>query len=159
MPAESESPYHKKPYTALVKDMLAALKDGEGGHTALTDSTEGSVVRTLVEVFARELAVAYEQLDRVFRFGFLDTAEGSALDNVVALVGIERRQAGHLEGEVTFERSQPATADIAVPAGTLVAGRDVPVFETLEAATLRQGDLRVRVPVRSVEPAEACPEA
>ena len=153
MPAERMSPYHKRPYTALVQDMLQLLSSGVGGRTALTDTTEGSVMRTLVEVFAHELAVSYEQLDRVYRFGFLDTAEGPALDNVVAIVGIERRRAGHLEGEVTFSRVQPATAEMPIPAGTQVAGRDEPLFETVEPATLRQGDTRVQVTVRSVDPA------
>jgi hypothetical protein len=65
-------------------------------------------VRTLAEAFARELAVCYQQLRKVYQHGFLDTAEGVALDHVVALLGMNRQRAGHLEGLVTFRRPQPA---------------------------------------------------
>jgi uncharacterized phage protein gp47/JayE len=92
-------------------------------------------VRTLTEAFARELAVCYQQLRKVYQHGFLDTAEGVALDNVVALLGMNRQRAGHLEGLVTFRRPQPAAADIPVPSGTLVSGRGAPVCVTVEDAS------------------------
>ena len=57
----------------------------------LTDRNPGSVVRTLAESFAREYAVLSRQLELVYRGAFLDTAEGRDLDQVVALVGVERR--------------------------------------------------------------------
>src|SRR3954463_10767416 len=119
MPAD---PFRKKDFHDIVDALLATAAAGEGGRTALTDVSAGSVVRTLMESFARELAVCYEQLDIVYRYAYLDTAAGVALDNVVALLGLERQRAGFLVGAVEFSRLLPAEADIAIPAGTLVAG-------------------------------------
>jgi hypothetical protein len=124
---------------------------GEGGRLALTDANEGSVVRTLAEAFARELAVCYEQLDSVYRNAYLDSASGPALDNVVALLGLERQRGGHLEGTATFSRGQPAPEDIHIPLGTLVAGACAALRHHRQRGA-RQGRTQVVVGVRAVEP-------
>jgi uncharacterized phage protein gp47/JayE len=152
----ADRPFLKKDFQGIVSDLLAELSSGAGGRTALTDTAEGSVVRTLVEAFGRELAVAYEQVELVYKSGFLDTAEGIALDNLVALLGIERRKAGYLEGMVVFGRSSPAPEDITLPAGTPIAGREQgkqspPRFETTVSAILRRGDTAVTIAARSVD--------
>jgi len=150
----SNTPFDSKDFANLTEDLLKSLRSGAGGRPALTDDTEGSVVRTLAEAFARELAVCYQQLNKVYQYGYLNTAEGVALDNVVALLGITRQKAGHIEGSVTFSRSQPAPEDILVPPGTRVAGRDVPVFETTQDAILPKGQKEITVKVRSLEPGD-----
>ena len=94
-----ERVYRKKGFADVVDALLADIASGLGGRLALTDANEGSVVRTLAEAFARELAVCYEQLDSVYRNAYLDSASGPALDNVVALLGLERQRGGHLEGD------------------------------------------------------------
>lgn len=152
MPIDS-LPFVKKTFSGIVDTLLEDVASGRGGRTALTDLSGGSVVRTLMEVFAREMAVCYEQLDLVYRSAYLDTAAGAALNNVVALAGMQRRPAGHLEGLVTFARARPAAQDIHIPAGTLVAGRGQPVFATVGAAVLAQGERLVSVGVLSLEPA------
>ena len=147
----------KKDFQTLVADMLADLQSPAPGRVPITDANEGSVVRTLVEAFGREMALVYEQIERVYRMGYLDTAEGQALDQVVALLSVVRRPAGWLEGEVTFRRGTPATADIQIPAGTLVAGEKPaqgeppPLCRTTIAAVLPEGGTEVTVPVRTVE--------
>jgi uncharacterized phage protein gp47/JayE len=146
-----DEPFPKKSYREIASALLGEAGAGVGGRTALTDDAVGSVVRTLMETFARELTVAYEQLDFVYRAAYLDTAEGAALDNVVALLGIERRRAGDLVGSVEFSRLLAAEADIAIPAGTRVAGAKAPVVETVREVMLRAGDRVVRVDVRSIE--------
>ena len=147
----SDTPFDSKDFATLTEDLLLSLRSGT---PALTDDTEGSVVRTLAEAFARELAVCYQQLKKVYQYGYLDTAEGVALDNVVALLGISRQKAGHIEGSVTFSRSQPAMEDIPVPPGTRVAGREAPVFETTEDAFIPKGQQEITVKVRSLEPGD-----
>ena len=141
-----ERVFLKKGFAEVVDALLADIGSGMGGRLALTDANEGSVVRTLAEAFARELAVCYEQLDAVYRNAYLDSASGPALDNVVALLGIERQRGGHLEGLAHFSRGQPAPEDIHIPLGTLVAGRDVPLFATCAS---------VKKPTRSCAPAPA----
>ena len=145
-------PFVKKDFSAIVADLLEDVASGRGGRTALTDANDGSVVRTLIEVFAREMAVCYGQLDIVYRNAYLDTASGAALDNVVALQALSRYRAGHLEGTVTFSSSLPAANDVHIPAGTLVAGRGVPQCATTAAAVLAQGERLVSVGVLSLEP-------
>ncbi|MEF8706871.1 MAG: baseplate J/gp47 family protein [Candidatus Accumulibacter sp. UW27] len=145
-----ETPFDSKDFATLTSDLLQSLATATGA--PLTDDTEGSVVRTLAEAFARELAICYQQLRKVYQHGFLDTAEGVALDNVVALLGMNRQRAGHLEGLVTFCRPQPAPADIPVPSGTRVSGRGAPVCETVEDSVLAKGGQEVSVRVRALEP-------
>lgn len=147
-----ERPFLKKSFAGIVEETLASLRSGVGGRVVLDDGTEGSVLRTLVEAFSRELAVCYEQIDAVYMAGYLDTASGAALERVVELLGVQRHQAGWLEGDVVFSRATPAAFDIEIPAGTLVAGKRVQAFETLAPALLREGETSVRVPVRSLVP-------
>ena len=117
----------------------------------LTDRNPGSIVRTLGESFAREYAVISRQLDLVYQAGFLATASGRDLDEVVSLVGITRWTRSVASGQVVFARSTPAPADIFVPAGTLVSTGQPPqiTVETTDAETLRSGTLSATAPVRA----------
>jgi len=117
----------------------------------LTDRNPGSVLRTLAESFAREFTVISKQMEKVYRAGFLETADDRDLDQVVALVGVKRRTQQYASGEVVFSRDTPAPADINIPAGTLISTSDVPpvTVETGEARTLRAGSLSEAVPVRA----------
>src|SRR6185503_16889853 len=120
----------------------------------LTDRNPGSIVRTLAESFAREYAVLSKQLEAVYRAGFVGTAEGRDLDQVAALVGVERRTRVVARGEVVFSRTTPSPADIFVPVGTRVSTKEVPAstVETVDPATLRAGALSVAVPVQALVP-------
>lgn len=71
----------------------------------LTDTSTGSVLRTLVEGISREIEFLYEQLDAAYRAGFLETATGEALEMTVSLLGITRRPPRPSSGRVTFGRS------------------------------------------------------
>lgn len=125
----------------------------------LTDRNPGSVVRTLAEAYARELAVLSHQIEGVYRAAFLDTAGGRDLDAVAALVAVTRRGATHASGQLVLRRRTPAPADIAVPAGALVSTASsaavAVTVETTESATLHRGGVSVAVPVRAVAPGPA----
>lgn len=76
--------------------------------SGLTDVRPGSVVRNIVEAISREIERLYLELREAYYSGFLDTAEGRALDLVVALLGVERKPPQHATGRVTFgRRSEP----------------------------------------------------
>ncbi len=124
---------------------------GHGAPAVLTDRNPGSVTRTLAESFALEFAVVAHQLEAIYDAAYVDTASGTDLDHVVALVGVERRGQLHARGEVTFRRATPAPADVTIPAGTLVSTAEPPLVtvETTEAVTLRRGTLSVAAPVRA----------
>jgi uncharacterized phage protein gp47/JayE len=117
----------------------------------LTDRNPGSIVRTLGESFAREYAVISRQLDLVYQAGFLSTASGRDLDQVVSLVGLTRWTRSVASGQVVFARSTPAPADIFIPAGTLVSTGQPPqvTVETTDAETVRSGTLSATALVRA----------
>ena len=124
---------------------------------ALTDRNPGSVTRLLAESFAREYAVLSRQLEAVYQAGFIDTAAGRDLDQLVALVGIARRRQLSAGGSVVFGRSTPAPADITINAGTRLSTVEPPAmqFETTEDRTLQRGNLSAEVPLQALEPGPA----
>lgn len=119
----------------------------------LTDRNVGSLNRILVEAFSRELAILEKQLELVYRSGFVDTAEGTALEQVVALLGLQRKGGDYATGRVRFYRESAAPADISIPSSTRVStGLNPPVsFVTTAHRTLRKGQLSVEVQIRSEE--------
>jgi uncharacterized phage protein gp47/JayE len=122
-----------------------------GAPPPLTDRNPGSVTRLLAESFAREYAVLSRQLEAVYRAGFLDTASGRDLDQIVALLGLTRRDSTYATGTVVFARGTPAAADIFIATGARLSTGDSPVivFETSEDRTLARGALSVEVPIRA----------
>ncbi|MDR5748846.1 baseplate J/gp47 family protein [Caballeronia sp. LZ029] len=116
---------------------------------SLTDRNPGSVVTLLSQAVAREWAVLHKQMEEIYRSAFVELAAGPALDHVVALMGIERRDAKFASGEVVFKRTSPATGDITVPAGTVVSTEQAISFSTTERRTLRKGQLSVSAPIRA----------
>jgi uncharacterized phage protein gp47/JayE len=106
----------------------------------LTDLNVGSVVRTIMETVAREMATAYVQLDNVYRSAFLDTAEGDALDKVVALVGVQRLPAGQPLAQARFSRRTGAPGRITVPANTALTDAAGNRYLTIEEITLEPGE-------------------
>ncbi len=120
--------------------------------STLTDIYTGSVIRTLVESIALEIARLHAQLEVVYQSGFIDTATGRALDNVVALLGIKRIKGGKAAGEVEFTRSAGVRGVINIPAGIRVMTADAAVmYETLESATMNEGQTTIRVKARDLE--------
>jgi uncharacterized phage protein gp47/JayE len=119
---------------------------------ALNDLYAGSVVRTLAESAALEIARLYAQLQAVYESSFIDTATGRSLDNVVALLGIERVTGGRAAGEVELTRSPASRGAITILAGTRVMTADGAVeYEATATATMGEGQQRIRVPVRDLE--------
>ncbi len=102
----------------------------------LTDLNVGSVVRTLLETVARELAVGYQHLELIYKSAFVETAEGSSLDKVVALVGVARLPVGHPIVSVRFSRRAGTPGRITVPAGTPIVDTSGNRYQTLEPLTL-----------------------
>jgi phage-related baseplate assembly protein len=128
-----------------------------GAEPQLTDRNPGSVTRLLAESFAREYAVLSKQLDGVYKAAFLDTASGRDLDQVAALVGVQRRTPTFAAGSAVFGRSTPAPADIVIPAGMRLSTSQPPVavFETTESVTLRRGSLSAEASIQSLEAGQA----
>jgi uncharacterized phage protein gp47/JayE len=126
-----------------------------GVEPILSDTNVGSVTRTLAEAFARELAVISQQILFVYNSGFLDTARGDALDQVVAVLGEKyaRKSGDYATGDVRFYRSSPAPADIFLNDGILVSTDigEPKIYETIQEKILRKGKESVLVPVRAIK--------
>ncbi|MEM6263409.1 MAG: baseplate J/gp47 family protein [Bacteroidota bacterium] len=126
--------------------------------SVVTDFEVGSVARTMFETFSYELALLYEKLNLVYLAGFVDTAEGQQLDNVVAILGIKRGLPDFAEGLVTFQRDI-GNEDIPIPLGTLVATEDTPdspkkVYLTIEERVLPKDQTLMDIKVRAVNRGE-----
>lgn len=134
-------------------DVWVGFERQPGGPAPLlNDRHPGSVVRTLAEAFALEFAVLSHQLELVHEAAFVDTAGGLDLEQLAALVGVQRRGATHAVGEVVFRRSTAAPADITIAAGTLVSTVGAPgvTVETTATTALRRGAFSAAAPVRAV---------
>jgi uncharacterized phage protein gp47/JayE len=107
----------------------------------VNDLNVGSVIRTLLETVGRELAETYQHLDHVYRSAFVETAEGSSLDNVVALVGVRRLPAGHPVVRVRLGRgTAPGGGRVTVPAGTAITDDEGSRYLTQAEVTLEPGE-------------------
>ena len=115
----------------------------------ITDLNVGSVARTLLEAVSKEIAILYAQLNLAYDSAFLETATGSSLDRVVALLGYKRFRAGRPVGTVTFQRRGGAVGEITIPAGTPIADTSDKVrYETGETRLMRAGETSAEVAVR-----------
>lgn len=131
---------------------------GERRPGVVTDIETGSVVRTLAESFALEIAGLYAQLDAVYTAAFIDTATGRSLDNVVALLGIERVPGGRATTKVEFARAPGSRGAISIPAGTRVMDEAGDIeYETTESVTLAPEQKTIRVQARDLEPNDPVP--
>jgi hypothetical protein len=122
--------------------------------SVITDVNVGSVARTLLEAVATEIASVYGQLNIAYDSGFVETATGSALDRVVALLGYKRFRAGRAVGTVTFRRRPGSPGDVSIPAGTPVTdAQDKIRYETTEAHVMLDSESVAQVRVQGANEA------
>lgn len=118
--------------------------------SGITDFNAGSVAGTLVRAVARELKFLYEQMDQAYRRAFIDIAQGVALDNVVALLGIVRNQALPAKGFVTFFLKKPAKSRVVIPPKTRVADTNGRLFTVTEGGFIEPTLDEIRLQVGGV---------
>jgi len=121
LPADPTMPAKGATWPDEATEFYVTYYHADSFQAPLTDRNVGSLTRTLGEAFARELAVLRTELEFVYKSGFVDTAEGTALDMVVALLGVSRKTRDYASGTVRFFRNTPAPADVFIPAGTKVS--------------------------------------
>ncbi len=117
----------------------------------LSDINVGSVTRTLSEAIGREIATVYQQVNQAYSSGFIDTAEGQALDLVVSILGVKRKTREFAVGLLTFFRDS-ATGDgnITLPEGVVSStAKGEAAFVTTDLRTLQRGQARIDVPIRA----------
>lgn len=157
--------FEPKKYQQVFEEMRLRSLESQ----VVTDFEVGSVVRTMYEAFSYELALMYEKMRLVYLAGFVDTAQGRDLEQVVAILGIQRGLPDYAEGMVTFTRDS-GQDDIIIPLGTLVSTEETPesvdengtpdninrkkVYQTLKEQVLSASASTVEVKVRAVERGE-----
>lgn len=102
------------------------------------DLTESSVFTTLAQVLATTLNSNQEEsLQSVYESAFLETATGEDLEKVVAIIGLQRRDAVHATGVQRFISDTPVTQNYTIQSGTVVqTDSDNPIeFETTDPVT------------------------
>ncbi|MFZ5816344.1 MAG: baseplate J/gp47 family protein [Bacillota bacterium] len=148
-----QPPGGKYRYEEIVTRMLTQLRE-EG---RLTDVNPGSVVRTLVEAFGRELAEAHARLSHIYEMGYIDTATGESLDFLVALLGQRRIDGLQVVGDAVFTRDSRVAGRVVIPEGTRLKVQLQPsglaYYRTSREAELEPGQNSVTVPVVA-DPAE-----
>ena len=127
---------------------------------SISDFEEGSVARTLYESFAFELALLYEQMQQVYQSAFVDSANGSHLDRVVAVLGIQRGEPDFATGVVNFERDLGLDETIDIPIGFLVSTSEdseetqKKSYQTIETRTLEKSMRQIGVRVQAIRRGE-----
>ena len=139
----------RRPDDGSVVDVDYTWRDQPAG---LTDFNPGSVVGTLLRAVAREVTLLYGQVDQAYRRAFIDIATGAALDNVVALLGVNRQQATKARGQVTYSRRTAGTQPVVVTLGNRVADTAGRTYVTLVDAAIAAGATSVTVDVEAVQP-------
>lgn len=132
---------HPTPHSPLLVNYYPVEID----NVPLTDLNVGSVTRTIVETFARELALSDLGLEKIYQSAFLESAEGSALDRVVALVGVQRLPAGFPVVRLTFSRRVSTPGRITIPVRSTVTDKKGNRYQTLDERTMEPNELTLEV--------------
>jgi Baseplate J-like protein len=115
--------------------------------TPVNDLNVGSVVRTLLETVARELATQYQQLQLVYDSAYVQTASGTSLDHVAALVDVRRLRQGHPVGRVRMTRRAGSPGAVVVPMETGVTDGAGNRYLTTDPVTMLPSQSTIEVSV------------
>jgi hypothetical protein len=115
---------------------------------------KSSAVRELYRPIATRLAQTQRDIGLILDASQVEYATGTALDLLVALIGVTRDGAIRAEGTATFSRSDPATVDYPVPQGTVVQTvSNTPLrYVTTEQVTLTEGTTSVDAKIEAEYP-------
>lgn len=148
--------YANKDRNAILRDALQKLQTT----TPITAIGPGSVARALAESVTNEIGDFYSAMDFNTAMGYVSTAQGRALDLIGELYNVRRKQLGEIAtldesvGSFYFYVDTPHTADIIIPAGTVVSTEDFGplgeqyTYQIIREAVLPAGRTRVYVSIR-----------
>ena len=124
----------------------------EVGETKVSDFTEGSEIRNLLEDISIDTYNIMENQNELTKIGFVETAEGEWLDRHGAnpSVQLPRDAGSEATGFVTFSIPEVQTQDITIPLGTIIVSTD----NSLDYAT--DSDLVIAVGETSITGSATC---
>jgi len=87
----------------------------------INDANIGSIVDMIVTSLSQELEEQYDDLDVVYQGTRISTATGDDLEEIGAVVGVDRNEGSEATGYVTFIRNSPASAQFTITQGSIVS--------------------------------------
>lgn len=131
--------------TNLVNQMINyyELKQ-EVGETKITDFTEGSEIRNLLEAFAVGIYALLEEQNEATKIAFISTSSDEWLDKIGELpfINLPRIVGEYAHGTVAFTLAETQDTDIIIPEETIVACSDTGLdFYTTTECVISMGDL------------------
>ena len=112
----------------------------------LSDFSRGSKIRVILEAVAFLFASLYEDIK--------NSIEREIIEGVYVVFGFSRLPAIRASGKVRFYREEPASQDIEIPEGTVVATKETKIqpaiyYEVIETVILKEGDTEVEVEIEA----------
>lgn len=145
-----------KDFDQMTADTLQSIVDSGVG---ITNTTPGSVVRTIVEAILDNVDAMNYYINFVYNALGIDEATGEDLDRLISILGVTRKQPTYATGVVTFSTGDaPYAYDIVIPYGYEVSTRqtnDGTVYTYLvneENIVLPAGQISIDVNVRASIP-------
>lgn len=105
------------------------------------DLAETSFLGQLLRLSAYDEAIIWEEVEKVYYSAFVNSSEGTSLDNVGMYLTISRRPATNAVGLVTIYGED----DTIIPKGFRIATKKGIVYETVEEAKIDLGRASVKV--------------
>lgn len=134
----TEFGFRRKLYPECVADRIKRAKKVFGVNI---DTSETSFLGKLIRNLSWDEAYLWELAEDVYNAPFVNSAEGTALDNVGMYLTITRRPATKSKTIVTIYGDD----GVVIPKGFRVGTKKGIVFETLEDATISDGSVDVYV--------------
>lgn len=128
--------FRRKLYPECVADRIKRARKVFGVNI---DTSETSFLGKLIRNLSWDEAYLWELAEDVYNAPFVNSAEGTALDNVGMYLTITRRPATKSKTIVTIYGKD----DVIIPKGFKVATKKGIIFETLEDATISGGSVDV----------------
>lgn len=128
-------------YTRLYRELTG--KEPELG--------EADPINLIIKAFCLIEYQTMQYIEAKGRAELLPTSTGDALDNLAALVGIQRKSPTKATATVRFTLSEARNEAVAIPLGTRVKTQDGKYFNTLSYGEISKGELFADVTVQAQE--------
>lgn len=138
----TEKGFRRKLFPECVADRIERAKKVFGVNI---DTSETSFLGKLIRNVSWDEAYLWELAEDVYNAPFVNTAEGTALDNVGMYLTITRRPATKAKAALTIY----GVNETVVPKGFLVSTKNNVIFETMEEVIIKDG--KTKVEVQSIE--------
>ena len=137
---------------SILEDLISYYQElHDAGKTEITDFSEGSEVRTLLEVLSHLAYNIREEQNDTIANHFINTANDEYLDLLGANpnVTLQRIEGNAASGFVKFSINTPATSEVTIPTDTSV-NSDEQEYITTEEGIINIGENYTYVPVECV---------